>query len=237
MNFNFREVALGFIGLFLCIMLVNSLEVQSSPLTLGYFPTVTKEREPLDVTVQVRNTAAEPQRYLVRMFMDGVKIFSSESEIDSLSSQSFTYTRASPKMGSAFRFYAEALNLETGVKHSDVILVPPSPPEVWLSFAAFSSFATSLTSTSSMSSSLTIAYYQSMMGLMSTQFPLSPVNVGLTLSICLIGILVFLELADPSYSGVGRRVRQLRSRYGFLAAILLLIFVGIVLTRIVMVIA
>ena len=61
-----------------------------------------------------------------------------------------------------------------------------------------------------------------------------PINVELNVSISLIGLLIFLELTDPSYGKLGKRVTQLRGRYGLLAASLLLIFVGMVFTQIVM---
>ena len=139
------------------------------------------------------------------MMVDGVRVLEGESELGPHSNELFTYTRASPAMGSAVRVYAEALNPQTGVTYTDAMLVPPFPPEVWLSFASLSSFASSLTSTSSSaSSSFTLAYYLSTLGVASggSEQPvagasvISPVDLGLTMSLTLIGILIFIELTD-----------------------------------------
>ncbi len=237
---NYYNFVLIFIVVFLSILLLNSLSMQRNILTLEYFPTVTREDEPFTITASVRNTDYEPRTYRVSIFVDGQQVLATESRLDASTTQSFTYTRASPELGSAVRIYAEALNQETGVKFSDIILVPQSPPEVWLSFAAFSSFATSLTSSSSsaMSSSFTIRYYQNTMNISAPEGSfLSPINVGLVISIVLIVLLIFIEITDPSYGKLGRRVKQLRSKYGLLAGSLLMIFLGMVLTRIVMIIA
>jgi len=60
----------------------------------------------------------------------------------------------------------------------------------------------------------------------------SYINVGLTMSLTLIGLLIFLQLTDPSYGKYEERLKQLRSRYGLLAVSLLLVFLGIIFTRI-----
>ena len=237
----YRNWALGSIGIFLALLLMNSFRSQSGTLGLGYFPSVPREDEPFMVTVLVKNMASEPHTYRIRIFVDGVLVLRSQSRLNASMAQFLRYTRASPKLGSAVRVYAEATNLETGERYSDTLLIPPSPPEVWMSFASFASFATSLSSTSSsaMFSSFAIRYYIERMSISmpseSTSL-LSPINVGLTISITLIGLVMFLVLTDPSYGKLGGRLTQLRSRYGLLALSLFLIFVGIMLTRLVMII-
>jgi len=242
---------LGFAVLFLSTMLLNSVGRESSILSLGYFPSVTKPNEPFVVTATVSNPANEAQIYGINIYVDAVSVLTTESKLDALTSQAFTYTVAAPELGSAMRIYAEVVNLETGAKYSEILLAPPSPPETWMSFAAFSSIATSLTSTtsslassssssssSSMSSTFTISYYLSTMSistmLQQPQYFAFPINVGLNISISLIGLLIFLELTNQPYNTLGARVIQLRGRYKLLAASLLLIFVGMVLTQIIM---
>lgn len=245
-------MALGFVALFLLILLVNTLGSQHAVLTLGYTPTVVKEGEPFMVTAVLRNTAGEPQSYSVRMLVDGAQVLTSETSLDASSEQSFTYTRASPALGTAVRIYAEATNLDTGVVYSSAILAPQGPPEIWMSFSAFSGFATAMsstsTSTSTMSSTFTLAYYREVMGLStmsssrssslaSSMMVVSPFSVSLTISIILIGILLFLELTNPSYTKVGGNIMRLRSKYGLLAVSLFLVFAGTAFTRIVMAIS
>jgi len=227
--------------LFLSVLLVNSLQIRSGTLNLTCFPTTPRENEPFVVTALVNNMDDKPHTYSVRMYADGEQVFASESRLDASSTQSFTYTRASPRLGAAVKIYAEALNLETGARCSDVILVPPSPPELWMSFAAFSTFAMSLSSSSSsaMTSMFTMAYYMTTMGISSTPQQSvsisSFINVGLTLSVSLIGLLIFLQLTDPSYNRLGSRLKRARSKYGLLVVSLLLVFLGMFLTRVMMI--
>lgn len=153
----------------------------------------------------------------------------------------------SARLGTAMRFYAEAVDLETGARFTEAIMVPQSPPEAWMSFASFSSLTTMLlssssslmsssSSSSSMSSSFTISYYQSTIGL--ARAPVKwGINVGLAVSIILLVLLTFIELTNPRFGTLGRRLSGLRGRYSLLTANLLLIFMGLVITRIVMIIA
>jgi hypothetical protein len=88
----------------------------------------------------------------------------------------------------------------------------------------------------SSSSSFTISYYQSTIGL--ARAPVKwGINVGLAVSIILLVLLTFIELTNPRFGTLGRRLSCLRDRYSLLTANLLLIFMGLVITRIVMIIA
>lgn len=244
-----RSIAQGFFILFLSLLFLNSYSQLDKPLTLSYFPSVTRENEPFVVRTLVNNVADEPRRYHVTLFVDGEEVMSSESLFEPHSTQSSTLTLPAPKLGTAVRFYAEAVDLETGARFSEAIMVPQSPPEAWMSFASFSSLTTMLlssssssslmsssSSSSSMSSSFTLSYYQSTIGL--ARAPIKwGINVGLMVSVILILLLVFIELTNPQFGNLGRRLSGLRDRYSLLTANLLLIFVGLVITRIVMIIA
>jgi hypothetical protein len=250
-SLSYREVAMIFAVLFLSVLCVSTLERQTNVITLSTYPSVAQANAPFVVTASVKNIASEPHTYDVKVFVDGAPVLSTISTLDAASLQSFTYTRAAPAQGAAVRIFAEVVDLDTGAKYSDLMLFPQSPPETWMSFSAFSSFATSLTSTSTstsaMSSTFTIAYYQYTMGLstLSTSMSstmvtsqraiFSPLNAGLAVSISLIGLLIFLELTDPSYGKLGRRLAMLRGKYGLLVVSLFLVFVGMIFTRIVMI--
>ncbi len=87
-----------------------------------------------------------------------------------------------------------------------------------------------------MTSSFTISYYQSTIGL--ARAPVKwGINVGLMVSIILLVLLAFIELTNPRFGTYGRRLSGLRDRYSLLTANLLLVFMGLVITRIVMIIA
>jgi hypothetical protein len=212
--------------------------VGSEALTVRFFPTVIRENEPFVITVTLNNFRLQPQRYQVSLYVDGVRVLLAEALVEPMSAHLFTYTRASPKIGEALRVYVEALNVETGERHVSYLNVPQYPPELLMGFSAFSSFATSLTSTSSSSTSLvTITYYLNVMGLSADGGEAQQaINTGIIVSMTLILLLIFMELTDPAYGRIGRRILALRGRYGVLAISLLIIFAGIVLTKVVMII-
>ncbi|MCS7096333.1 MAG: hypothetical protein RMK50_04665 [Nitrososphaerota archaeon] len=224
--------------MFLAVLLFSSLSMQSEVLTVRFFPTVTRENEPLVVTATLNNIRLKPQKYRVTLYVDGEQVATAESLLEPAATQSFTYTRASPKTGEALRIYVEAVNLDTGEKYREYFNIPQSPPELWISFSAFSSFATSMTSTTSTTSLATITYYLNTMGIAAQETIGQPtINTGIIVSVILILLLVFIELTDPAYGKIGRKLAALRGRYGTLSASLLLIFTGIVLTKVVMIIA
>lgn len=109
-----------------------------------------------------------------------------------------------------------------------------------MSFASFSSLTTMLlsssssSSSSSMSSSFTISYYKSTIGLSESTIRWS-VNIGLIASLTLVALLVFIELTNPAFGNLGQRLKGLRDRYSLLTANLLLVFLGLVLTRVVII--
>jgi hypothetical protein len=175
------------------------------------------------------------------MFIDGEVKMHSESTFDALSTQSSTLTIESPKLGSALGIYAEATDLETGEKYTQSLMMPQSPPEAWMSFASFSSLTTMLLSSSSsssssslMSSSFTISYYKNSIGLSQSTLRLS-INIGLIASVTLVALLIFIELTNPVFGNFGQKLKGLRHRYSLLTANLLLVFFGLVLTRVVMI--
>ncbi|MBC7129990.1 hypothetical protein H5T51_02065 [Candidatus Bathyarchaeota archaeon] len=221
---------------FLAILLFSSIEIQSEPLVVRYLPTVTKEGEPFTLMIILNNPNHNPQRYLINLYVNGEQLSSAEARLDPETTRYFTYTRASPKIGEAIRIYAEAINLETGEKHTSHLNIPQNPPELWMSFLAFSSFTTTLTSTST-TTLTTLTYYLNTMGITQEANAQQPINPGIAVSITLILLLIFIELTDPAYGKIERRILALRERYGTLSASLLLIFTGIVLTKVVTIIA
>jgi len=146
-------IAQAYVVLFLVIILFNSQDQTSDVLNLSHFPSTPKENEPFIIRAMINNTADEPLKYSLTMYVNGDTILTSKSTFDALSTQSSTLTIQSPPLGSAVRVYAEAVDLETGVIYKKALLMPQSPPEAWMSFASFSSLTTMLLSSSSSSAS------------------------------------------------------------------------------------
>ncbi len=239
-----RKIPLGVVGLiftiaFLAVLLANSLQAQSGVISLHYFPAVAKAGEPVVVTLSITDPDTVSHDYRVTMFVGSSEVLSSVSQVAPSSLQLFQYTRVAPPTGSALRVYGEVKNLDNGVEYSETILIPPSPPELWLSFASFSSFATTFASTASggQSGARALDYYVSAVGgtssLVQSAPTLAPINVGILSTIILVCILFFLDMSDPTYGGVGARLSLFRRRYALLASALLLMFLGVVYTWIV----
>jgi len=234
-----KAIALAYVVLFLVIILFNSIDQTSDVLNLSHFPSTPKENEPFIIRANIKNTADETRKYSLTMYVDGDAVLTSESTFDALSTQTSTLTIASPPLGSAVRVYAEAVDLETGEIYKQALLMPQSPPEAWMSFASFSSLTTMLlssssSSSSSMSSSFTISYYKNAIGLSESTIRWS-INIGLIASLTLVALLVFIELTNPAFGNLGQKMKGLRERYSLLTANLLIVFLGLVLTRVVII--
>lgn len=232
------RITLAFIALFLSVLLLNSISMQSNILTVRFFPTVTKEGEPLVITITLNNIQSKSQKFRLNLYVNNEQVASINTQLEPADTQILTYTCPSPKIGQVLRIYVEAINLETGEKHREYLNIPQVPPELLMGFSAFSSFASSLTSTTSTTSIATITYYLNTMGLAAQDTPIQPaINTGIIISITLIFLLIFIELTDPAYGKIGQKIAALRGRYTILSTALLLIFSGIVLTKVVMIIA
>jgi hypothetical protein len=96
------------------------------------------------------------------------------------------------------------------------------------SFVSFAAFSTSV-----MGFMASSTYYESSFGA-----PDEGLNVGLVISIVLIILLIFLELSEPILAeGIHIVLGKLRIRYATITSILFIIFIGIVYTKVMMVLA
>jgi hypothetical protein len=189
-------------------------------------PAVPREGEPVMVTFKLNNPSPRETEVAYRFYAGGELLHGGTALVPALSSKPYQFVYASPlELGRQVNFLVEASSALG--ESSKSVSLPAYPPQVWSSFVSFASFSTSV-----MSSMSTMTYYNSTFG---SQMGL---NVGLIASIVLIALLVFLELSQPA---VMRRtvaaLGRLRINLSGIAWILLIVFLGIVYTRIVMAIA
>lgn len=225
--------------MFMLVVAMNTLQVQASTVSVSFVPSNPRPGEPVAITVTITNTLPKADTFHTSVYVNGQLMLSSMAVLQPGQSQSFSYTTGAPPLGQVIRAYATAWPQSTGVESSDYVLIPQSPPEAWMSFMAFSSFAISLASstTTTLTSTFTLTYYANTMNLPTHNAAgISPVDVGLFLSVLLISLLVFIELTDKSYGKVGPTLTALRGRYGLLAANLLLVFFGIVATKVIFIV-
>ena len=202
-----------------------TMRAASEPVSMVVIPEVAREGEPILVTFKLNNPSSEPLLTQYQLFADGKLIMKGTSTLTPLSSETNQYAYKNPlEMGQQVNFLVRASS-PLG-DYERVISNPPYPPQIWSSFVSLASISTTV-----MSSITTIVYYNDAFG---KDFGF---NVGILCSAVLILLLIFLEMTGAtsiktSFAILGR----LQLRLSFVTWILLIIFMGIVYTKIVMII-
>lgn len=217
---------LAIVGLAIMLMASFWLTVRttSEPVSLVVVPEVPKRGEPILATFRLNNPSTQALVTSYQFYANGELLKEGTTNIAPDSSKAYQYAYANPlRMGEQLNFVVRTQS-ELG-SYEKIISSPPYPPQVWSSFISFASFSTSV-----MSSMSTMTYYGSTFG---TDMGL---NVGIIASIVLITLLIFLELTQPvlrqkTVAVLGR----MRLRFSTVTWILFVIFMGIVYTRIVMI--
>ena len=214
----------------LAILLMGSfwltVRVTSDPVSLAVVPQAPRQGEPILVTFKLNNPSSQAMVTSYQFYANGELLKEGATTIAPTSNKAYQYAYPNPlKMGEQLNFVVRTQS-ELG-NCERVISSPPYPPQVWSSFVSFASFSTSV-----MSSVSTMTYYRSAFS-SDTGF-----NVGIIASVVLITLLIFLELTQPLIrQKTVAVVGKLRLRFSTVTWILFIIFVGIVYTRIVMILA
>ena len=201
-----------------------TVRVTSDPVSIVVIPEAPRQGEPILATFRLNNPSPQPLVTSYQFYANGELLKEGATTIAPISSKAYQYAYANPlRMGEQLNF---VVRTQSGLgNYEKVVSSPPYPPQVWSSFVSFASFSTSV-----MSSMSTMTYYQSTFG---SDMGL---NVGVIASVVLIILLIFLELTQPllrqkTITVLGR----LRLRFSTLTWILLIIFMGIVYTKVVMI--
>ncbi|MEM2046013.1 MAG: hypothetical protein QXO20_07560 [Candidatus Bathyarchaeia archaeon] len=211
----------------LALMLITFyLSVSGSVIGINYYPAMPREGDPIQVTVRLHNPNPELKTYAVKVYVDGVEAAEWLATLEGGAIKEYRLLEPkSLKIGESLRVYAEATDMTTAETHQASAMIPPYPPEAFTSFISFASFSSTL-----MGYMTTMSYYTT------TITPTEGINTGLTLSIVLIGLLIFMELTDPAYGKIGDRIKRLRRNLTKEATILLIIFLAMVATKIIFII-
>ena len=225
-----RGIRLKIIIIWLAILLMSSfwltMRISSEPVSLTVVPEVPREGEPVIAIFKLNNPASQPIRTKYQFYANGELMEEGIATIPSGSSKLYKYAYKNPlELGEQLSFVVKTQSAHGN--YEKVVSSPPYPPQIWSSFVSFASFSTSV-----MSSMSTMAYYQSTFG---SDMGL---NIGLLASVVLMSLLIFLELTQPSLqqktvAAIGR----LRLRFNTVTWILFIIFMGMVYTKIVMILA
>ncbi len=225
-----RGIKLKIVVFWLAILLVGSFwltaRTSSDPVNLAVVPQVPREGEPVIATFKLNNPTAQATGVEYQFYANGELMKRGETVIPPGSSKVYQYAYENPlQLGEQVSFAVRVTTPQGD--YEKVVSIPSYPPQIWSSFVSFASFSTSV-----MSSMNSMTYYQS-----SFTSELS-FNVGLLCVSVLIGLLIFLELTQPvirdkTVAVLGR----LRLRFSTVTWILLIIFMGIVYTKVIMILA
>jgi hypothetical protein len=216
--------------LWLAIMLLGSfwLTVRgaSAPLSMVVIPQAPRESEPIIATFNIYNPSSQAIVTRYQLYANSELLKEGATTLAPDSGKAYKYAYENPlQVGEQINFLVRTQS-EQG-NYEKVLSSPPYPPQVWSSFISFASFSTSV-----MSSMSTMTYYQSSFG------SDKGLNVGIITTIVLIVLLLLLELTQPVVEGSTVGVlRRLRIGFSTVTWILFIIFIGMVYTRVWMIIA
>ena len=206
-----------------------SLVMAGEPVTMSVFPHVPREDAPLVVASGIANQGASDENISYRFYVDGLLFAEGGSFLTDATSKAFRYVREpSVKIGQRISFALESNAV--GQDFERTASLPAYPPEVWSSFVSFATFSTSV-----MSSLITTTFYSGAF--------VAPdaLNLGLMIVGILLALMIFLELTiwlkyTEASTLAGNifltRFVALRVRFGRLALVLFVIFIGMVVTRV-----
>lgn len=222
---HFFKLAIIWLAIFLVGSFWLSVRSVTDPIILTVMPEVPREGEPVMATFKLNNPTEEPIVASYQFYADGVLLREGQASLAPHSSKTYQYAYENPLlMGEQLNFMLRSQSSQGSFEKA--LATPPYPPQIWSSFVSFASFSTSV-----MSSMSTMAYYQG-------SFSDVGLNIGLVTSVVLIVLLIFLELPITHLQGrTVAIVGSLRIRLSTLAWILLIIFLGMVYTKVAMIIA
>ena len=225
-----RGIKLKILIIWLAILLVGSfwltVNAGSAPVSLTVVPEVPRENEPIVATFKLDNPSSETGSIAYQFYANGELLKEGTAVISPGFSRIYHYAYENPlELGEQVNF---VVKVESGLGSDEkAVSLPAYPPQVWSSFVSFASFSTSV-----MSSMSSTVYYQSAFG--------SDVglNVGIIATMVLICLLIFLELTPGLTRGRGVAVlNRIRIKFSTVTWILLIIFIGMVFTRVAMLLA
>ncbi|MBI4186148.1 MAG: hypothetical protein HY530_01410 [Chloroflexi bacterium] len=225
-----RGIKLKTLIVWLGLLLVSSFwltaRTSSDQVSLAVVPEVPREGEPVVATFKLSNPMPEAEAIAYQFYVNGEPVQEGAATVPGGSSKVYQYAYRNPLLlGQQVNFMVKTVSPRGS--YESVVSLPSYPPQVWSSFVSFASFSTSM-----MSVLTTMAYYQTSFGTG------GGLNVGILITVVLIALLIFLELTLPllrerTFTILG----VMRLRFSMLTWILLIILMGIVYTKVLIILA
>lgn len=220
------KIAIVWLFTFVLLGFLISTRSAADPITMSIIPEVPKTGEPIVATFNINNPSDEPSTTSHELYLNGRLIESGSATIAPLSSSKYQYAYENTlERGEQVNFVLKTSSDKGSL--DKIVSLPPYPPQLMSSFVSFAAFSTSV-----MISMISMEYFTNTFG------TTRGLNTGIIVSIILIALLVFLELTQAIITG--KHITILGGyRVGFrnMSTILFIIFIGMVFTKVVMVIA
>ncbi len=223
------SIVIAFITLLFLASISVSLHNKSEPISITVFPEVPKEGQPIFITFNLNNPSLKEDIVNYKLYANGVLLMQGGTLLAQASTKQYTYVYPqSPKLGERITFLVKTASVQG--ESEKILNMPAYPPQVLSSFVSFASFSTSLMGSSISTSIAAEPFYTGSFA--NDNKP----NIGLIFSIVLILLLIYIELTEPLVSNNFTIIRGLRIRFSRLSAILFIIFMGMVFTKVAMII-
>ena len=220
------KIILVWLGILLLGSFWLTIKGSSDPVSVSIMPQVPRQGEPVIVIFKLNNPTSEVVVTRYQFFANGKLLKEGSTSIAPGFGKTYKYVfKSTVPLGGQMNFIVRTKTDRVGFQK--IISSPPYPPQVWSSFISFASFSTTV-----MSFMSTMSYYEGSFA------PNLGFNLGILFSLVLAVLLIFLELSQPILQEKTILVLgNLRLRFNTVTWIILIIFMGIVYTRIVMIIA
>lgn len=220
------KVGITWLCIFLLFGFFIAARSTSSPVTMSIIPEVPKVGEPVVATFSIKNPANTPLTTSYNLFINGRLVESGSTVIGPLESSKYQYAYAnSLEKGEQVNFVLETSSASGNL--TKIVSLPAYPSQLMSSFVSFAAFSTSV-----MTSMITMEYFTDTFG------TTSGINTGIIISIILIVLLIFLELTQTIITSKEITILgHYRFGLGNAATILFIIFIGMVFTKVVMILS
>jgi hypothetical protein len=220
------KIAISWLCIFILLGFLIATRATTSPITMSVVPEVPKTGEPIVVTFNINNPSHESSMTQFQLYANGRLIEKGTITIAPQASSKHQYAYAnSLERGEQVNFVLESSSDDGSF--TKIVSLPEYPPQLMSSFVSFAAFSSSV-----MSSMISMEYYNDTFGTTSS------INTGIIVSLVLIVLLIFLELtqgivAERKIAVIG----SYRAGLSILSTILFIIFIGMVFTEVVLILA
>jgi hypothetical protein len=221
------KVVIVWLSIALLASFLITMKSNANPVTLSIVPEVPKTKEPIVATFSISNSTDKPTTTSYQLYVNGklVEIGSMVIAPQNSSKHQYTYTNCLQR-GEQVNFTLRASSDTSN--YLKVVSLPAYPPQLMSSFVSFAAFSTSV-----MSTMISMEYFNNTFGTTS-----GGLNTGIIIAVILIVLLIFLELSQTVTADKGiTLIGHYRISLGNMSAILFIIFLGMVFTKTVMILA